>query len=115
MRLRTPLAWYHARVEPSLDRRDRAFISACERKVRAEKVDAALGVTREHTQQIRRYQPQKARSARAARYCTKHMIVTTPLGGPERLIWVLGQHRTRGNACDGPEHRRQLAARFFLW
>ena len=115
MRLRTPLAWYRAKVEPSLDRQDRVFISAYERKVRAEMVDAALGVTREHTQQVRRDQLQKALPVRAASYGTRHMIVTTPLGGPERLIWVLGQHRTQGNARDGPEHRRQRAARFFLW
>ena len=68
MRLRTPLAWYRARVEPSLDRQDRAFISAYEPKVRAEKVNAAPGVTREHTQQVRRDQLRKARPVRAARY-----------------------------------------------
>ena len=44
--------------------------------------------------------------ARAARFCTKHMIAHPIPGGPERLVWVYGQHRSKGNRCDGPENRR---------
>jgi hypothetical protein len=43
---------------------------------------------------------------RAARYCTKHVIVRQGPGGPDVLRWVYGPHRTQGNACDGPEHQR---------
>jgi hypothetical protein len=46
-----------------------------------------------------------ARRARAQRYCTKHVIRKGVMGGPERLVWVYGAHRTPGNQCDGPEHR----------
>jgi len=46
--------------------------------------------------------------AKAARYCTKHVIVKSLIpGGPDRLSWVYGPHRTEGNACDGPEHHRK--------
>jgi hypothetical protein len=44
--------------------------------------------------------------AREARYCTKHKIAQPLPGGPEHLVWVLGPHRTKGNKCDGAEHRR---------
>jgi hypothetical protein len=48
--------------------------------------------------------------AKQARYCTKHVLTQSPIpGGPERLTWVYGNHRTRGNACDGAEHRRRSA------
>lgn len=48
-----------------------------------------------------------AGKAKAVRYCTKHVIRKSMIpGGPERLVWVYGSHRTQGNACDGPEHRR---------
>jgi hypothetical protein len=48
-----------------------------------------------------------ARKAEAAKYCTKHVTVSSPLpGGPDHTSWVYGGHRTKGNACDGPEHRR---------
>jgi hypothetical protein len=40
------------------------------------------------------------------RVCTKHVIKTSFLGGPERLVWMYGPHRTPGNQCDGPEHGR---------
>ena len=40
------------------------------------------------------------------RYCTKHRVGVSPWGGPDRMYWVYGTHRTPGNACDGPEHRR---------
>jgi hypothetical protein len=40
--------------------------------------------------------------------CTKHVIVKSMIpGGPDRLTWVYGPHRTPGNACDGPQHRRK--------
>ena len=42
--------------------------------------------------------------AAEARYCTKHVI--THGIGPDKLAWVHGVHRTPGNQCDGPEHRR---------
>jgi hypothetical protein len=52
-------------------------------------------------------QAARARKRQAERqYCTKHVLQSFA-GGPERLSWVYGQHRTRGNQCDGPEHRRQ--------
>lgn len=39
--------------------------------------------------------------------CTKHVIRKSAIpGGPERLVWVYGVHRTQGNACDGAEHKR---------
>jgi len=45
--------------------------------------------------------------AKAARTCTKHWIVGSLIpGGPDRLRWRYGAHRTAGNACDGPEHER---------
>jgi hypothetical protein len=48
-----------------------------------------------------------ARKAEAARYCTKHVITSSMItGGPDHMSWVYGGHRTRGNDCDGPEHRR---------
>jgi hypothetical protein len=48
-----------------------------------------------------------AGKAKAARYCTKHQIVKPWIaGGPERLTWKYGDHRTPGNECDGPEHER---------
>ena len=54
----------------------------------------------------------KPRGARPPRvrhdYCTKHQIVAGWAGGPDRLVWVYGPHRTPGNACDGAEHRRSL-------
>lgn len=41
------------------------------------------------------------------RYCTKHVLRQSMIpGGPERLVWQYGVHRTRGNACDGREHQR---------
>jgi hypothetical protein len=43
--------------------------------------------------------------ARAARYCTKHVVKSLP-GGPDSLHWVYGTHRTPGNECDGPAHQR---------
>jgi hypothetical protein len=46
------------------------------------------------------------RSKSAPRYCTKHVIVQLGPGGPDQVRWVYGPHRTRGNDCDGPEHRR---------
>jgi len=47
-----------------------------------------------------------AGKAKAARYCTKHMILGSRIpGGPDHLTWVYGPHRTPGNTCDGPEHR----------
>jgi hypothetical protein len=50
------------------------------------------------------------RAKQAERYCTKHAIRRPFIpGGPERLVWVYGPHRTQGNACDGPEHRRVTA------
>jgi hypothetical protein len=49
---------------------------------------------------------QAAKRAKAARYCTKHRVVRRGPGGPDRLVWVYGVHRTPGNACDGPEHHR---------
>jgi hypothetical protein len=48
----------------------------------------------------------KTRAAKQARYCTKHQIAKPIPGGPEHLVWVYGPHRTTGNQCDGPEHRR---------
>jgi hypothetical protein len=54
--------------------------------------------------------PEAARErlqASREQYCTKHTIVSSRIpGGPDRLVWVYGPHRTRGNDCDGPEHRR---------
>lgn len=48
-----------------------------------------------------------AGKAKAARYCRKHMILRSRIpGGPDHLTWVYGPHRTPGNTCDGPEHRR---------
>jgi hypothetical protein len=38
--------------------------------------------------------------------CTKHQLVKMIPGGPERLVWVYGVHRTKGNACDGATHQR---------
>ena len=40
-------------------------------------------------------------------YCTKH-VIRKPMapGGPERMVWVYGTHRTQGNQCDGGLHRR---------
>lgn len=44
----------------------------------------------------------------AERYCTKHVITKSMIpGGPDHLSWVYGPHRTPGNQCDGPEHRRK--------
>jgi hypothetical protein len=58
-------------------------------------------------QKAARQRQQAARKAKAARYCTKHVITSSPVpGGPDHLSWVYGSHRTQGNACDGPEHRR---------
>lgn len=49
----------------------------------------------------------EGRRAARARYCTKHAIQKPMIpGGPERMVWVNGTHRTPGNGCDGPEHRR---------
>jgi hypothetical protein len=49
----------------------------------------------------------RTRAAKGERYCTKHAIVQRLPGGPDRLVWVFGPHRTPGNACDGPEHWRK--------
>ena len=46
--------------------------------------------------------------AAQARYCTKHVITGSIAGGDVRT-WVHGNHRTQGNQCDGPEHRRASA------
>lgn len=48
------------------------------------------------------------RQAVIARQCTKHMITRPIPGGPEHLVWVYGPHRTKGNKCDGPEHKRAM-------
>jgi hypothetical protein len=48
----------------------------------------------------------KARRAAAPQYCTKHQVVQQGPGGPDKLVWVYGTHRTPGNACDGTEHQR---------
>ena len=48
-----------------------------------------------------------AGKAKQARYCTKHHIKKSMVpGGPDQMVWVYGAHRTPGNACDGPEHKR---------
>jgi hypothetical protein len=53
------------------------------------------------------YQNTAKGKANAAHYCTKHVIRKSMApGGPERLVWVYGPHRTQGNQCDGPEHKR---------
>ena len=44
--------------------------------------------------------------ARKARFCTKHQIAHPLPGGPDHLVWVYGSHRTKGNQCDGSEHKR---------
>jgi hypothetical protein len=69
---------------------------------------AILGLVAHAAQTPEQKARQKAaRKAEAARYCTKHVITSSPLpGGPDHMSWVYGGHRTRGNACDGPEHRR---------
>ena len=54
----------------------------------------------------------RAQARRAARsvYCTKHQIRKSMVpGGPDRMVWVYGPHRTQGNQCDGTEHRRVTA------
>ena len=48
-----------------------------------------------------------AGKAKQACYCTKHVIKKSMIpGGPDQRVWVYGPHRTQGNACDGPEHKR---------
>jgi hypothetical protein len=51
---------------------------------------------------------EKRRNPPPPQYCTKHMIVSSRIpGGPDHMSWVYGvQHRTLGNACDGPKHHR---------
>jgi len=60
---------------------------------------------------IARYAIRTFSSARAdkARYCTKHILVQTRLNGPWHKQWIYQTHRTPGNQCDGPEHRRSYA------
>jgi hypothetical protein len=43
--------------------------------------------------------------AKQRRTCTKHVIRTSSWG-PDRMVWQYGPHRTPGNQCDGPEHKR---------
>lgn len=45
--------------------------------------------------------------AERERFCTKHVIRKPVIpGGPETVVWLYGTHRTQGNRCDGPVHRR---------
>jgi hypothetical protein len=54
------------------------------------------------------------RKALDARFCTKHLIVQNRLNGPDHLKWDYSRkHRTPGNQCDGPEHRRIPAWTFW--
>lgn len=46
---------------------------------------------------------------RQRRQCTKHVITTGAFGGPDKLEWVYGPHKTPGNECDGTEHARKTA------
>jgi hypothetical protein len=152
--MRTPLAWYRAKVEASLDRADREFIRHWTVAQRPGTTPAGMhhrerGRMSKKTREIitlsvlggavlagvgyalgeaaflipvaigglflwfvaycKRKHPDiaAAADARRARYCTKHVLGQPIPGGPERLVWVLQPHRTAGNACDGPLHRRQ--------